>query len=299
MKTVKTDKSYKDDVRKKYINDKENGIIGGDLRNLTPGGLKKICLNSIDRNLSVEDRRTIEKFFELKSGENLLVKIKKYDIDCFRPICRFLRKKTETIQQHYAIELIAIIIDFNPRPYNRYYKNELDEKVIENEDIEAFDTTINYISENEANPDIIVKSKNKKIFAWYSSASAMNKISFKIIIATILIVTTTLFTITINSKPNWMIWKDDHYEKVNFNLNKYDFNQLKLYQKDRILNFKLIEANCDTTFFKEDGSENIWYGKNKKGKLEYFTGFGLHPETAKTLKKITKHMIKKYICETY
>ena len=45
-----------------------------------------------------------------------------------------------------------------------------------------------------------------------------------------------------------------------------------------------------------DGSERLWYGKNKNKELEYFTAFGKHPETGKTLKPITKYMIAKYIC---
>ena len=47
----------------------------------------------------------------------------------------------------------------------------------------------------------------------------------------------------------------------------------------------------------QDGREQIWYGKNNRGELEFFTSQGLHPETKKTLKKITKYMIDKYVCK--
>jgi len=40
----------------------------------------------------------------------------------------------------------------------------------------------------------------------------------------------------------------------------------------------------------------IWYGRNIKKELEFFTSLGLHPETGKTLDPITDYMIKKYAC---
>lgn len=299
MKTVKTDKSYRINIKEKYLNDKENGLLRGGLHKLTPRRVKNICLNFDDENLSIEDKRTVEKFFELKNGEDLLTKKKRYDTDGFRPICNFLKGGTETIQQHYAIELIAIIIDFNPRPYNRYYKNESYEESNKIQGKKDYGKSVDYISEEENKTHIPVKPKNKTLFAWYSSVFAMNTILFKVIIATTFTTIFILFLMKTNSKPNWMVWKKDHYVEVNFNLNKYDLNQLKLYKEDRILNFKQITPDCNTRFFNTNGHENLWYGKNKNGELEYFTDLGLHPETEKTLKKITKHIITKYICKTF
>jgi hypothetical protein len=95
-----------------------------------------------------------------------------------------------------------------------------------------------------------------------------------------------------------MIWQEDHYVEVEFDTEKHKLNQLKLYKEDRINLFKKLTPICDTTkFFNEDGSVNIWYGKNRNKKLEYFTALGLHPETGKTLKPITQYMIDKYICD--
>ena len=95
-----------------------------------------------------------------------------------------------------------------------------------------------------------------------------------------------------------MVWDDTNYIEVVFNANKYSINQLKLYNEDRINNFKKIIPNCDTKFFNDDGSENVWYGKNNNGELEFFTAFGRHPKTGKILKPITNYMIRKYICNT-
>ncbi|WP_323787916.1 hypothetical protein [Psychroserpens sp.] len=100
------------------------------------------------------------------------------------------------------------------------------------------------------------------------------------------------------TRQRWMIWEKDHYKEVKFDAEKYDLNQLKLYKEERINTFKKVSVICSKTkFFNEDGSVNVWYGKNKNKKLEYFTTLGLHPETGKTLKPITQYMIDKYICD--
>lgn len=98
------------------------------------------------------------------------------------------------------------------------------------------------------------------------------------------------------TRQRWMIWEDDHYVEVKFD-DKYG-TRLKLYKQDRIDNFSRVDADCNTVFFNPDGSPRIWYGRNKDGVLQYFTDLGLHPETGKTLKKITNHMIDNYACPT-
>jgi hypothetical protein len=100
-------------------------------------------------------------------------------------------------------------------------------------------------------------------------------------------------------KQRWMIWNNNQYVEVSFDVEKYGLSNLKLYKYERIKNFKEVKPDCNYTFFKLDGSENLWYQKSTDGELEFFTSFGLHPETGKTLKKITPYMIRKYICESH
>ncbi|WP_268225364.1 hypothetical protein [Sinomicrobium oceani] len=97
----------------------------------------------------------------------------------------------------------------------------------------------------------------------------------------------------------WMEWQGTHYEEVSYDPQKLQHGTLKLYKEERIRIFKKITPDCNTEFFTEHGKENIWYGKNEAGQLDFFTGHGLHPETGKTLKAITPYMIRKYICKDY
>lgn len=115
-----------------------------------------------------------------------------------------------------------------------------------------------------------------------------------LIISTLLI--SSVFIYNYTTRQRWMVWQNDHYVEVDFNVKKYDVNQLKIYNEERILYFRKVDPKCDDPFFNTDGSVLIWYGKNKAKKLEYFTALGLHPETRKTLKPITQYMINKHIC---
>ena len=119
----------------------------------------------------------------------------------------------------------------------------------------------------------------------------------KVALIVILIITCCTLGYFYFNRPRWMEWQDTHYVEVSFDSRKLNEGTLKLYKQDRIENFKRINANCSTSFFRKDGNVRIWYGKNKEGNLQYFTNSGLNPETGKTLKPITPYMIEKYICK--
>lgn len=101
------------------------------------------------------------------------------------------------------------------------------------------------------------------------------------------------------NQPRWMVWQNDHFIKATFDPKALQKGYLKMYNEDRILYFKKIKPDCQTVFFDQNSKPNLWYGKNNEGKLEYFTGYGLHPETGKTLKEITPYMIQKYLCPSF
>ena len=101
----------------------------------------------------------------------------------------------------------------------------------------------------------------------------------------------------ISKQQRWMQWDGNNYVEVSFDAEKLKSGALKIYKEDRVANFTLLKPQCDTQFFKADGSVRVWYSKNKNGSLDFFSDHGLHPTTGKTLKPITKYIIDKYICE--
>lgn len=99
----------------------------------------------------------------------------------------------------------------------------------------------------------------------------------------------------INSEK-WMKWEGNHFVETDFDGHKVEKGQIVIFNENKMDNFKKIEPTCETQFFNSKGNAQLWYGKNRKGELEYFTDLGKHPETGKTLKPITKYMNNKYIC---
>ncbi len=159
--------------------------------------------------------------------------------------------------------------------------------------------------------DFVSKNNSQKgreiLTKSYSSDEEKNKVNilnvfFKKNRITIIISSLLLFCFFVFysiNKERWMIWNNNHYMEVKFNLEKYNLGKIKSYNEERIKYFKLIVPDCSTEFFGLNNEVKIWYGKNHKKELEYFTALGLHPETGKTLDPITTYMIKKYICSNY
>lgn len=145
----------------------------------------------------------------------------------------------------------------------------------------------NYLEYDRKNGSQDPVEEQKPNFSKYRNA---------IIITIILISLASITTYNYATRQRWMIWNEDHYVEVNFDVNKYNVNQIKIFKEERIEFFKKVTLKCEDQFFNNNGSVKIWYGKNKEKELEYFTALGLHPETGKTLKPITQYMIDTHIC---
>jgi hypothetical protein len=122
----------------------------------------------------------------------------------------------------------------------------------------------------------------------------IHKLFLGVIIGVVMVISLMFYV----NRQRWMIWEENYYVVAPFDAEKVQKGILKLYKEERIANFKRVKPDCNYAFFNEDRSVKIWYGKNTKGGLEYFTGLGKHPKTGKTLKAITAYMIREHICDT-
>lgn len=179
--------------------------------------------------------------------------------------------------------------------YNRV-KNNSNEHIEFNQYVkDALSQYLGYIDHLE-----FIKSNGKtqnpvknKIAVW----QRIKKKKWTLLIILIVLITASIIFMMDTQK--WMEWQDEHYVEVPFDSEKLTNGILKVFKEDRIQNFRKMNPNCDTEFFGKNGNATIWYGKNQKRELEYFTDLGLHPETGRNLKPITSYMIKKHICEDY
>jgi len=201
-----------------------------------------------------------------------------------------------SISEHIATFLTEDLkYSTHSRTLRNYYKTASEEKQINISRIETVNGLCKYIGFKDYNDFIdsqktvdesTIKKENKKTF--------LKKIYLFGFIVIVTVLTTVLLFLN-NNEPKFMIWKIDHYEEVELDLNKYKLSDLKVYKKERIDNFKKIQPDSNYQFYNSDGTERVWYGKNNDKEYEFFTDYGRHPETGKTLKPITKYIIKKYI----
>lgn len=283
-----TFEAYKSAIRIKYEVSKIDEV-SGILLNPTPAQLRNLCLMRLDSFLTKTDVSVFRMFFNVKEEEQLRKEIENFDIGKFKPIISFLKEEKDS-DNLTRIELAAILVDFNPRPYNKYLLNG---KIIGRGNLgvtsvlEKKEYDVDYFSEEKEVVKELVIDNNEKL-------------KKKILI--ILSVFLSLFFMgyavknMIFPKKECMNWEGDHYEAVDCKNEKLRIGNITsvVVLNEDLLSFKKIEVNTNTIFFVK-GKPAVWYGKSFYGSYEYFNQPGLHPETGKTLKPISKYIIKKYI----
>ena len=114
--------TYKHEIIEKYHLD-NGGDLSIYLHEPTPDKVKKACVSLFKNELSRSDKLIFESFFGNKKKGTIKVEdIKKFDVDKFKPIVKFLKRKTKT-PYPITLELISILVDFKPRPYSKYSKS--------------------------------------------------------------------------------------------------------------------------------------------------------------------------------
>jgi len=185
---------------------------------------------------------------------------------------------SETLEQHHNLQLNERTL----RNYHNDVKNNRNEHSISPLILDALCQYLGYKNLK----DYTLKTEKKS----FKSRLLANK--EKAVIGS-LVVIASYFGID-SFEKSCMTWVDDHYEKE-----KCETENTIPIDNNLINNFKKISPDCDYTFFKEDGSTNLWYGKSVSGEYEYFTMLNKHPLTNKSLKEVTVYMIKTHICSTY
>ncbi|PQJ77986.1 hypothetical protein [Polaribacter porphyrae] len=152
----------------------------------------------------------------------------------------------------------------------------------------------NEVLENRNNASSITSSEVKENFKEQKKGlNVNNKSTLVLKIASILLISIIgLFGLNYYfTDDNCIIWKENHYETTSCKTKNSLDNKINTINIEQ---FKKIEVDDKTAFFK-NGNPIIWYGKSPKGKIEFFTQRGKHPETLNELKPITEGIINKYV----
>lgn len=289
--------NYKKAIKEKYELEK-NGDNYLYLVQPSQANLRKLCWQKFENNANQSDHIVFTAFFGFAfdvANKNLF----KTKTDRFKPIGAFFRGETESPTDD-IIELAAILVDFQPRPFTKFRAKGSD-----------LISKVHVIKENNADESVVLNSSetpNENKFKRDVSKAPILFLNFKrsfgqsflrhskliIVLISFLVLGFTI-SYFLFPKKQCMQWSYDHYEVVSCDTDFQGFktsNGIELLDEEA-LNLKKIKVSDTTVFFK-NGEALVWYAKTKEG-IDFFNTHGRHPENYHALKPITPYIIKKYI----
>lgn len=314
----KIENDYKEAIRSKFEFERSEGKHSHYLSNPSQALLRDLCWEIFTSNPKSDDLSVYRNFFrtEFNSEENTSTQY----TNKFKKVGGFYKGKKEPANIS-TVELAAILVDFQPRPFNKFKKELAEEDLklineLRNNNIPEKEVPINIDESIEKEKEIsfsnsiedftdidslpIQKQKIVLNPTPISSQSIVdipdkpksNKIR-NILIASGLIVLCIILYFAFPEK-GCMQWSNDHYELVHCdkpisgNLNDV------LPKEDNLLKFKKVIVCDTTTCFKPDGEAIIWYAKTANG-IDFFNSHGRHPENKSSLKPVTKYILGRYV----
>lgn len=267
---------YRNSIRDQYDIEK-NGTHTNFLLNPSEANLRDLCILLFKENKNVDDLTSFRLYFGFDFSiqtAHELNDIKK--LNKFKPIGRFLKRKSK-LKNIDGLNLAAMLVGFENRPYNKFSKSSPPKKDLSNGKEKNFPKKPS--SEIPPRRNWLVQNKMKAAIG-----------------SGILILGLFGMNYFITGKA-CMEWIDDHYEVVDCDTPNEDGNRYISPKKDDsfIENFKRIMP-CDTTSYKDkNGNACLWYGKSASGDMEFFNALHYHPETNKTLKEVSDYIFSNYI----
>ena len=266
--------NYKKEIRKKFEVE-QKGDFASFLLNPSRALLRDLCVQRLKNNASKEDLKTFSIFFGFEFEPTSLNKLKA-NTDKFRPIENFLKEETD-LSQIEGINLAAILVDYQPRPYLKYDKSDIE-----------FDEKLSKESQS-ATENSVVKISLSKI----QKSNLKKKIGIGVLAVL------GIFSVGYTSKnlifptKQCMQWQINQYENVDCDIKGIvNFNEV-IPVDEHQLNLKKIEVDSNTVFFK--GKIVMVFYCKVNDKPEYFNQIGTHPETGQVLKEVTPYIINKYV----
>ncbi|QES94258.1 hypothetical protein F0358_16805 [Empedobacter brevis] len=190
-------------------------------------------------------------------------------------------EKLNRLAKYIGYENFSI---FNLQFTQRIIK-EKENKEFENRSVEIHDPPEKKFNENF----LEIEHSSEKNIVREKIKLSNNKILTGSGIATTLIAGGLFFN-SIDFNSSCMVWKENHYEEIDCDNTSPQMNAVPY--NETIFQLKKI-TQVDTLNF-ENAINKVWYIKNN-GEIEFYTNYGLHPESGKTLKPITKYILNKYV----
>lgn len=292
---------YRESIRKKYNSEGKASDYGLSV-NPVPTDFRRRALWLLDDNLSPADRQILDRFFEIRPGDNAYRKIEEFKPSLYRPLQSLFTDPEKKSEDEAMLDFGALVINFTPRPY-RKFRSEISggqgiDEDVENKNIvegkqseqDGREDEVHLDSDNEEksevkekDPEYIpivvlsdeAKAQNHKQIqdidpSWWER----NKVKVLAIAGIVILFGTVLYGYVSRSHDlQCMQWQIDHYEKVKCEaqqgignpINPIDTAQFKI---------RRIPVSKTTTFFIK-GKAIVWYARNNG--YEFYDHPGYHP----------------------
>jgi len=313
---------YKEAIRNKFESEKDEGIHSHYLSNPSQALLRDFCWEIFNSNPKEDDLFIYRNFFKSEFNPNEEDTSIEHT-NKFKKIGTFLREGNNPAN-FSTVELAAILVDFHPRPFNKFKKeiSEEDMKLIN----ELRDTNF---TPKEVSPNELIEENQIKGFADLKpdlgkeeGSKDLEQVDVRTIVSEPVstgrierikktlsdflykLKNTAIATLLIFGlisaviyfaffKNDCMQWTGNHFEVVDCS-SKNDENVV-IPKNDELLDFRKLEV-CDTTnCFKKDGEAFIWYTKTPDGGIDFFNDHGRHPEYNRPLRPVSHYIFNKYI----
>ena len=311
-----TFEDYRKAIKAKYEKEIE-GDYSNNLSSPTTANLRNLCIKRFTSNTNKEDLNTFESFFDFPFDKEKKNLFGEEELNKLEAVKRFFLGRTERPTED-TIQLAAILVDLQPRPFNKFRK-QIDEEDLEliNElrtDNSGKDVSSDILSDkaeiespNDSKTDLVLEEfepiKNQEVESIPLPISAFVNIDEKPISKKIRYLAITAILVGLGliiylalPQKECMQWSGDHYEIVDCNLKGEGLittNPVELLDEN-LVDLKKVKI-CDTTvYFDKNHNVIIWYAK-RGDSIDFFNSHGRHPENNSPLKPVTKYILDKYV----
>jgi|GEM_PF-2580939 len=229
----------------------------------SPAALRDLCLAIYISGMPPEDERVFRTFFRLNDSEDIKKGIQKVDTERFRAVINFMKGASMSTDTK-NLNLIAILVDFEERPLNRFLNDG--KEVVTTVREKKRDSVLFTPDGNQ------VPEKRRKTALWIGICA---------------IAATGIAALSMSGNGGkCMIWEGHSYKAVDCE-DAAQSESIAEALKDGQFEINEINVGPNTTFF-TNGKPIVWYLR-KDGRYEFFDHPGHHPiEIHKELKPISR-----------
>ena len=288
---------YKNAVIQAYEKKSTEGTLPQNLVHHTDANLKKECVEEFLSRYLEKDSETFKNFFGRAGNRaEYFKKVNDSKASLFRPINTFLRNQRKSGTNNRNIEMLAWLINFEPRPFMSGDPYDLTEPGNQPEREQAPDfpgdktvteeTPIqSFIPEGITESSRITRLKNQFLKLYKPVRARPRSFLAGLVISASIVI---LYFVT---KPYSMYWSGNEYKTVAFYQNVegafiVPLDTFQLAHQKKISNWSQITRN----------SIGIVHYSKIDNQLQFYTTGGTNPEdTSRRLLPLTEYMYEKYI----